>query len=169
VGGGRNGVPGEDATRKLGKERIETRRWRISSVAPGPGTAANPGNGIRQTRCVALAPDGVLLALGGTDGVIVLWDLAARREQVTLPGRPDVVVSDAFSPDGQLPASAGGRDGWPGEIKVWDMAARRELTSLRGHTDAVNTGSSRPAAAWFPPAPTAPSRSGSRDRRCRAA
>jgi WD40 repeat protein/serine/threonine protein kinase len=52
----------------------------------------------------------------------------AHGEMLTLPGRECV----AFSPDGQVIASAGDK----GEIVIWDASGQR-ITSLRGHTEDV--------------------------------
>jgi hypothetical protein len=55
-----------------------------------------------------LSPDGKTLAVGGTDGLIRLFDLAAANERGHLEGHRGPVVSVAFGPDGALLASASG-------------------------------------------------------------
>src|SRR5207247_1408656 len=55
---------------------------------------------------VAFSPDGKLLAAGGLDGTIQLWDVARRKALgAPLTGHNNSVGSVAFSPNGKLLAS----------------------------------------------------------------
>lgn len=77
--------------------------------------------------CVALDTRGQLLASGGQDRLIYLWDstpsLQRRRE---LRGHHDVVRALAFSPDGQRLVS-GGDDG---RVRLWDVQSGEPLALL---------------------------------------
>jgi WD40 repeat protein len=71
----------------------------------------------------AFSPDGRRLAYSATNYTIKLWDLAARRDTITL-GRHDLPVTVlCFSPDGRVLAS-GGVDG---EFKLWSVDTGRLL------------------------------------------
>ena len=82
-------------------------------------------------RSVAFSSDGRLLASGGTDNTIWLWDVRAAQQVHALEGHTDRVWSVAFSPDGQLLAS-GGADKI---IRLWDVRAAQQIHALERHTD----------------------------------
>ncbi|MEV6844046.1 WD40 repeat domain-containing protein [Actinoplanes sp. NPDC051411] len=82
---------------------------------------------------VAFQPGGYLLASGGQDGEIILWDAARRQRTGQLPGHRLAVRSLQFSPDGTRLASASS----DGTVMIWDVARRRAVRTLTGHTGAV--------------------------------
>ena len=88
-----------------------------------------------QLHCVAFSPGGKTLASGGDDGVVRLWDVAARKNMRTLKGHTDAVFSVAFSPDGKTLAS-GSRDK---TVMLWDVAASENPRTLKGHADLVDS------------------------------
>ena len=61
------------------------------------------------------SPDGKLLASGGGDGAIRIWDTASARQTAVLEGHSGPVHSVRFSPDGKLPASGS----WDGAVRIW--------------------------------------------------
>jgi WD40 repeat protein len=86
---------------------------------------------------VAYSPDGTTLASGGSDGTIILWDVASRTPLgEPLTRHADQVLSVAYSPDGTTLAS-GGSDG---TIILWDVASREPLGApLSGHSGSVTS------------------------------
>jgi WD40 repeat protein len=95
---------------------------------------------------ISVRPDGRMLASGGRDGRVCLWDLGTQPDgfapparQLTGPGRQ--IWSVAFSPDGRLLAS-GSVDG---SVRVWDVATGNVVPKLS--TDAMQA----PAPVAFSP------------------
>src|SRR5580698_1222749 len=85
-------------------------------VATGRELPALRGHSAAVTS-VAFSPDGSILASGGRDGAVKLWNLASGSELRTLGGSGQI-TSTAFSPDGRIVASASDKT-----IKLWDLRA----------------------------------------------
>lgn len=83
---------------------------------------------------IAFSPDGSMLASGGRDGGIWLWDVPGLRGR-ELAKAPGPVRAVAFSPaDGALLA-AGGDSG----MALWDTARSEPLRALEGHHGPVRS------------------------------
>jgi hypothetical protein len=105
-------------------------RYAMLAAAARPGIAVLAGHG-SPVQAIAFSPDGTLLATGGYDGTVRLWDLATRRpiaspvirDMPTLP-----IESVAFSPDGTTLAIGGYRT-----LRLWDAARQRLISDLPIH------------------------------------
>jgi WD40 repeat protein len=88
----------------------------------------------------AFSPDGRVLASGGFDGTLAIWDVrAARLARPAIAAHREAVQALAFSPDGTTLASAAvGTADFDANVRLWDVATGRPLVpALGGHESPV--------------------------------
>jgi hypothetical protein len=85
-----------------------------------------------------LSPDGRTVATGDFDGEVILWDVASG-DPLQLLDNGGEVRTLAFSPDGQLLASAGGGVDPDSSIKLWRVSDGALLHTLFGHGIGVSS------------------------------
>ncbi len=81
--------------------------------------------------CIAVSHRGGLLASGGQDNCLSIWDPTSRSRIRTLSGHTKRVAACAFSPDDSNVATGS----FDHSVKIWDVDSGRELRSLVGHSD----------------------------------
>ena len=91
------------------------------------------GHGPLGVTALAFREDGRILASGGADGSVILWNAASGSKQATMERHATPVYSLALSPDGKEVASGS----YDGTIKFWDANSGKELATSRGHTNLV--------------------------------
>jgi WD40 repeat protein len=74
-----------------------------------------------------------MLASGGEDNAIYLWNVEADQYSRVLQGHTYWVLSVAFSPDGQVLASGGDDQ----TVRLWDMSTGTCLKILQGHSKRI--------------------------------
>ena len=83
--------------------------------------------------CLAISPNGTVLASGSNDGTFRLWDIATGQEICCVQGHVLGIGSMAFSPDGKTLATAG-RDT---KIRLWNASTRKKAQELAGHNNSI--------------------------------
>jgi WD40 repeat protein len=74
-------------------------------------------------RCLALAPDGTILAGGGDDGAVRLWEVASGKQVGVLKEGSDWLACLAFSADGKRLTAAG----FDGRVRMWDRSDGKKI------------------------------------------
>ncbi|MDR3633581.1 MAG: WD40 repeat domain-containing protein, partial [Isosphaeraceae bacterium] len=105
-------------------------------------------DGLKWIRALAVAPDGrSVLAGGGLDNDVRLWELPGGRVRLRLVGHTSWIQSVAFSRDGRY-ALTGSGGSWklvdgqrPGgadfSVRLWDVARGTLLRTFTGHDEPV--------------------------------
>jgi WD40 repeat protein len=108
------------------------RLWSI-----GAGHQVGRVFGGQNIQAVAFSRDGRLLASGGNDDTVRLWNVADRKELGTaMRGGSGAVNAVAFTPDGKTIVS--GDD--DGSVQMWDVATyREEGPPLTAHSSSVTS------------------------------
>lgn len=83
-------------------------------------------------QCLDFSPDGSILASGGKDGTIRLWDVATAKLRSSIAAGNDVRAL-SFSPDGRKIAAGGGQ-----RLAVWDAASGSAVAVARDFQGQVN-------------------------------
>ncbi|MEG4251611.1 serine/threonine-protein kinase [Microcoleus sp. Pol10D4] len=88
----------------------------------------------KSVKTVAVSPDSSILASGGDDNNVILWDLKTGRRMRTIAAHKATVNEIAFSRDGQTLAS--GSD--DKTVRLWNVRTGSRLRTLSGHAGGVN-------------------------------
>ncbi|HEY6139633.1 MAG TPA: WD40 repeat domain-containing protein [Thermoanaerobaculia bacterium] len=123
------------------------RLWDVSTVGAHGVRPQNAAMGARRAPLqtfhdqpstvwtIAFSPDGKLLASGGNDALVRVWDVERGALLHTLRGHKRIVWNVAFSPDGRTLASGS----YDFTIRLWDVPSGQQRKVITGHTETVVT------------------------------
>lgn len=83
--------------------------------------------------CAAISHSGTLLASGGMDKSVRLWDAQTDTAVAVFTGHEDAVQSVALAPDDRLAASAGDDN----SIRIWEVEGKKLERAFPAHSAAV--------------------------------
>ncbi|WP_028662167.1 nSTAND1 domain-containing NTPase, partial [Saccharomonospora iraqiensis] len=123
----------------LRTKRLALRAWQAADTteargallsAPSLASAVSVDSGFDRALSVDVSPDGGLVAVGGTDGGVAVWDTETNRPLgLDLSPSDEDVREVAFSPDGSRLATASDEvDG----VRIWEVPSGRLLRTLPG-------------------------------------
>src|SRR5207244_3628594 len=99
-----------------------------------PGAVARLGTlRLRHTHLItasAVASDGSVIATGGQDGTVCLWEIATGRKLRQLLGMQSEVGALIFSSDGK---DISGAERGGGALRTWETATGKELRRIPGY------------------------------------
>jgi WD40 repeat protein len=118
---------------------------RIWDVRSGTQIVDPPLRHTNQVRCVAFSHDGGLLASGGHDRIIKIWDTRTWTMLHELSDPTGAVQSVAFHPQDSRVLAWSSMDA---TAKVWNSATN-EVRTLRGHKSWVENVAFSPDGKWI--------------------
>jgi WD40 repeat protein len=133
-GGGYTAFSADGARLATGSLGID-RRLRVHEIPSETAVADIYTDGIS---ALDLSPDGQTAASGEFEGVVTIWHVASGNPLQTLSNGGEVRTL-AFSPDGQILASAGGGVDPDSTIKLWRVADGELIWTSAGHGIGVSS------------------------------
>ncbi|HEY9853738.1 MAG TPA: WD40 repeat domain-containing serine/threonine-protein kinase [Leptolyngbyaceae cyanobacterium] len=82
---------------------------------------------------VAISPNGKIIASGGFDNTIKLWNLQTGELICSIMSHSKPVLAVAFNPDGKLLVSGSVAN----SIKLWDLSTQSLIRAFTGHSESV--------------------------------
>ena len=104
-----------------------------TAIGQRPQLVVQTGHG-QEVLALAISPDKKLLASGGSDRKIVVWNIPSGKQIYSLSEHTQSVLSLAFNHRGNLLAS-GGADG---SVKIWDVARGVKLEEIAAQPKGVS-------------------------------
>jgi WD40 repeat protein len=107
---------------------------RLGEVVTGKEVRTFEGHTAPGVHGVAFSPDESLVASGGDDVTLRIWDAKTGKELRRCEGISDRVRCLDYAPDGKRIASGHYGPGSTFLVRLWDANTGKELRSFKGHT-----------------------------------
>jgi RNA polymerase sigma factor (sigma-70 family) len=128
--------PAPPKTEKAEASRERQRPEKAANTKPASGFVTATLNASAAVLTVTFSPDGKVLATGGSDGNVRLWDVRTGKVLMSFGTKHSAAIHAVmFSPDGKTLAAAGdakGKIDGP-SLRVWNVATAEEQANFRGH------------------------------------
>ena len=116
-------------------DRNIVKLWNINTNQ-GKDIGEHSWTGLNRVKAIAFTPDSKIVASGGGDKTIHMWDVKTENLELgELVGHESDIKSIAISPDGKYMIS--GDDS--GVIKVWDLISKKEIFHIQAHPLPINS------------------------------
>ena len=122
--------------------------WGVSfwDVAGGGETTPQLSGHHAGVESLAFSSGGEQLATASADGMVKLWDLAERKERLTLRAHANYAKAVAFRPDGRALATLG----FDPELCLWELPSGKELpVTFKGAGDVSEKVFFSPDGRWL--------------------
>jgi tetratricopeptide (TPR) repeat protein len=121
----------EDPIANIYSQRLLADTKKILAFFSPKQTLTHSTNPSARLYSAAISSDGKIIASGGEDKTIKLWEVSSGKLLQNFIGHSERINTVAFSPDGQLIAS--GDD--DNTIRVWNIGTGEELYTLMGDSN----------------------------------
>ena len=138
-------LSGDDDSNLYGWDiaRLQTQPFKhVEYTQPHFALTSVPPNGIY---ALAYSPESGILAAGGTEPILQLWQMPSQRSLATLAAHSSSIYALAFSPDGETLASGSADQ----TIRLWDPVTANPKQILYGHTGVVQSVIFHPNGQWL--------------------
>ena len=89
--------------------------------------------GMGYLHALAFSPDSKLIATGGNQGIIKIWDTENEKELQPITAHREWIRSLRFSPNGKILASGS----FDNTIKLWNLKDGQLLRVMEGHLNKI--------------------------------
>ncbi|MBI5031374.1 MAG: TIR domain-containing protein [Chloroflexi bacterium] len=87
----------------------------------------------RGWRIGTFSPDGSLVMMGNSEGVLHTWDVTTGKFLADLVGHTDILTDIQFSLDGKRVVTGS----WDDTVRVWNPRTGENIATMRGHSELV--------------------------------